>query len=477
MQFKWNSIKIEGDNNLVIQDSEGNIESFAIQEFIAQFTKEKDEQITLLNKLLYDKEKIEQLSDSEIRHLSQELEKVQEEKLVLEDRISQMLEEFDGKDISQAGEIYQEAFNLFIQGKLDEVLAILPEARLQEELLKIEQKEEATHQARKKLADTYILKAQMLQLKFDFEAAAVNYEKAIEVFEDWETHFEAANFYKFLNQFDLALGHYEAALKLANKGSQKAKTLNDLGALHSVMTNYTESRSCCDKALQIYRQLAEVNPQTFLPNVAATLNNLGVGHKQTTNYTESRSCFDEALKIYHQLAEMNQQAFLPDVAMTLNNLATLHSDTTNYTESRSCYDESLQIYRQLAEVNPQAFLPYVATTLNNLATLHSATTNYTESRSCYDESLQIYRQLAEVNPQAFGLGLSMTLINIGIFYLQVQSNQDLSLAHTKEAILTLLPFLENEIPAAQQYMQVAIQILQAWGIDSEQKVRAFLEEG
>ena len=80
MQFKWNSVKIQGNNNLVLQDADGNIETLAVQEFISLFTKEKDKYIKLLEKSLYDKEKIENLSNSEIQHLSQELQKATEEK-------------------------------------------------------------------------------------------------------------------------------------------------------------------------------------------------------------------------------------------------------------------------------------------------------------------------------------------------------------------------------------------------------------
>jgi hypothetical protein len=83
MSFTWNYIKIIGDNNLVLQDTEGNIETRAIQEFISLFTKEKDEQIKLLTNSLFDKEKIEKLSEAEILRLSTALNKANEEKAML----------------------------------------------------------------------------------------------------------------------------------------------------------------------------------------------------------------------------------------------------------------------------------------------------------------------------------------------------------------------------------------------------------
>ncbi|GEM_PF-4289047 len=45
MDWKWNHISIEGNNNLVLQDANGQTTIVAITAFIEQFTRKQDEQI------------------------------------------------------------------------------------------------------------------------------------------------------------------------------------------------------------------------------------------------------------------------------------------------------------------------------------------------------------------------------------------------------------------------------------------------
>ena len=57
MEWKWNHIKIDGNNNLVLQDVDGNMKTIAITTFIEKFTNELKEEISLLYGRLRDKEK------------------------------------------------------------------------------------------------------------------------------------------------------------------------------------------------------------------------------------------------------------------------------------------------------------------------------------------------------------------------------------------------------------------------------------
>jgi tetratricopeptide (TPR) repeat protein len=90
-------------------------------------------------------------------------------------------------------------------------------------------------------------------------------------------------------------------------------------------------------------------------------------HSDTHDFAAAAKEYEKALEIYRELAESNPSAFLPDVAMTLNNLANLHSDTHDFASAAKEYEEALEIRRELAASNPSAFLPNVAVTLINLS--------------------------------------------------------------------------------------------------------------
>jgi tetratricopeptide (TPR) repeat protein len=94
--------------------------------------------------------------------------------------------------------------------------------------------------------------------------------------------------------------------------------------------------------LGIYRQLAQSNPQAYLPKVAMTLRALGGVQSDGNDYASTEKSFQEALKIYRQLAQANPQAYLPDVAMTLDSLGDLYLDRTDYSEAVKSFQEGIE---------------------------------------------------------------------------------------------------------------------------------------
>lgn len=155
-----------------------------------------------------------------------------------------------------------------------------------------------------------------------------------------------------------------------------ATTLNSLGTLDRLQDRNAEARVAYEEALAIYRDLAKVDPGTHRANVARTLNNMGAldtaqSHLDVLNgtpshYEAARSVFGEALAIYRELANTNPEAYLPELADTLNNLGVLHSSQGHDVAARAALGEALAIYRQLAAGNPERFAPRAADVQRNL---------------------------------------------------------------------------------------------------------------
>jgi tetratricopeptide (TPR) repeat protein len=68
-----------------------------------------------------------------------------------------------------------------------------------------------------------------------------------------------------------------------------------------------------EEALKTYRELAQKDPQTFLPKVALTLNNLGILYSAQSRIKEARDQYEEALKIYEAFATQDPEEFTIDV--------------------------------------------------------------------------------------------------------------------------------------------------------------------
>jgi tetratricopeptide (TPR) repeat protein len=74
-----------------------------------------------------------------------------------------------------------------------------------------------------------------------------------------------------------------------------------------------EARKDYEEALEIQRQLAQKDPETYLPEVALTLNNLGILDRDRNRMAEARKEYEEALKIYEAFAKQDPEQFTTDV--------------------------------------------------------------------------------------------------------------------------------------------------------------------
>src|SRR6478672_9361149 len=86
-----------------------------------------------------------------------------------------------------------------------------------------------------------------------------------------------------------------------------------LDFLDSAQNRLGEARKESEEALKIYRELAQKEPETYLPYVAATLNNLGILDRAQNRPEEARKAFEEALKIYEAFAKEDPEQFSPHV--------------------------------------------------------------------------------------------------------------------------------------------------------------------
>ena len=92
-----------------------------------------------------------------------------------------------------------------------------------------------------------------------------------------------------------------------------------------------------DDRLRAVLELARRNQDNA--KIATTLNNLGILDGDQNRPEAARKGFEEALKIYHQLAQENPDTYLPNVALTLNNLANLDRDQNRPEAARKGYEE------------------------------------------------------------------------------------------------------------------------------------------
>ncbi|MEK6208967.1 MAG: tetratricopeptide repeat protein [Pseudomonadota bacterium] len=358
------------------------------------------------------KRKLQELEKDRVSTV-QERDRLRKERDQALAQADELAKELASVKTTERSDTYQRATRLFLDGQLDDALALLSEERLRREA-------EGAKQALEQAMRSYLLRGQLLGLKFQFEEAAKTYDEATKLApQSFEAWFAYGYFHQQLNHFNRAGKGYQEALRIARGQANQpdiAKTLNNFGNLHSVQNRYDEARKAYEEALDIERDLARANPDTYRPDVAQTLNNLGNLHSTQSRHDAARSAFDEALAMYRDLADVHPDTYRPYVAGTLNNLGVLHSDQKRYDAARKADEEALVMYRDLALVNPDTYRPDVAMMLNNIGILHWKQKRYDAARKAYEEALAIRRDLALVNPDTYRPDVATTLNNLGVLH-------------------------------------------------------------
>jgi tetratricopeptide (TPR) repeat protein len=232
----------------------------------------------------------------------------------------------------------------------------------------------------------------------------------------------------------------------ADDRAERGRLLSNLGVALSALGRRGEALNAAKEAADIYRNLAEKNPEAFLPDLAMSLNNLGNSLSALGRRAEAMNAAKEAADIRCKLAEKNPEAFLPDLAGSLNNLGNSLSALGRRAEALNAAKEAADIYRKLAEKNPEAFLPDLAMSLNNLGNSLSALGRRAEAMNAAKEAADICRKLAEKNPQAFLPDLAMSLGSYGRVLLKLESYDEAAKAFA-EGLQHIVPF-HRKLPQA-----------------------------
>ena len=183
---------------------------------------------------------------------------------------------------------------------------------------------------------------------------------------------------------------------------ERALVVGMLGYALSALGRREEALTATQEAVKIYRQLAQQNPQAFLPDLAMSLNNLGYMLSELGRREEALAATAEAADLYRDLARANPQAFLPDLAMSLNNLGNRLSDLGRREEALAAAQEAVDIRRQLAVQQPDAFLPDLARSLAVYGVILRGLGRHAEAAAAFAEGLRVIHPFVRASPAAFG---------------------------------------------------------------------------
>ena len=302
-----------------------------------------------------------------------ELARLRQQRDQAKDAAEKMAEGLAKQKPGGGSELYRTAMRLFLDGKVDRALVTLSDEKLRELSKAARERKAEAEKSTEETIQIWLLKAQLFTVQFRFDDAEKAYQGAIDTSPDsFKANFAFAAFNQQLNRSDKAMSAYARCLELARRNKDNveiAMTLNNLAILDGVQNPPEAAHKGYEDALKIRRELAQKNPDAYLPDVATTLNDLALLDKDQNRPEAARQGFDEALKILRELAKKNPDTYLPNVSTTLNDLAFLDKDQNRPEAARQGFDEALDVYERLAERNPERFQSDVARVKRQLQTL------------------------------------------------------------------------------------------------------------
>ena len=208
--------------------------------------------------------------------------------------------------------------------------------------------------------------------------------------------------------------------------SNQSGRLADLGRLEEAM-------AVAEEAVSTYRKLIDAHPGEFQPGLALVLSNQSGALSRLGRLEDALAAIEETITIQRQLAEARPDIFLPDVATSLSNQSIFLSDLGRREAALAAVHQAVAIQRLLAEIRPDTFLPDLAGFLSNQSVRLFELRRLDEALIPGAEAITIYRELNQAHPGAFLPDFAASLNNQSIC-LSGLGQRDEALAAIEEAV-------------------------------------------
>lgn len=364
-------------------------------------------------------------------------------------------------NLDDADETYLRAHSAFLNGEVNQALAILDSLdnaaaldALQQSLSEnkaawntLSQRIAQQENQKQQLLQQVLLKARLLILKGSFGDAEEQYQLALKHDpNNIDIYWEMAQYYTHLNRFDMALQLCEAALAKTCTDNQRAGLLNIKAVVLMKQNKSPAAKPLLETALALQLELIQTDSVLHLPHLAMVFENLGNLYFQQRQLQQAQEHYEQAIYIWRHLVDHHPESAYAHAASTLGALALVYRDYGQPAQADTLFRQSLFLLRQLAAQHPGKFDSDLATTLDNLGLLYTDWADVENAEAWLQESGAIWLTLAGANPLTYQPHLARNLQNRGRLY--VMSRQwDLADSCLQKA-LTFYEELENYQPGA-----------------------------
>ena len=195
-------------------------------------------------------------------------------------------------------------------------------------------------------------------------------------------------FLRARGHWDQAAGQYQTALRAARRAGDRAGqagTLDELGLLQQLTSDYPAATGTLTQAAALYRELGDQTGEAY------ALNHLGLVHLDTGDYPAAAASHRRALDLARDAGDQLAEA------VSLTDLALIQQMTGDYPPAAAGYQRALELFRVLGSEFDQADV------LCELGMLQRQTGDYPAAAVSQQQALDLFRRLGDRLGQAWAL--------------------------------------------------------------------------
>jgi tetratricopeptide (TPR) repeat protein len=237
------------------------------------------------------------------------------------------------------------------------------------------------------MASSYGQLGRLAQDRGDYEEAARQYQRALDIFERLGDQNRMAGSYHNLGILAQGRGNYEEAARQYQRAldiferlgdqAHMAGSYHNLGVLAQDRGNYEEAARQYQRALDIFERLGNQAP------MASSYHQLGRLAQDRGDYEEAAHQYQRALDIFERLGDQ------AGMANSYGQLGVLAQERGDYEEAAHQYQRALDIFERLGD---QARM---ASSYHNLGMLAQDRGDYEEAAHQYRRALDIFERLGD----------------------------------------------------------------------------------
>jgi tetratricopeptide (TPR) repeat protein/DNA-binding XRE family transcriptional regulator len=211
-----------------------------------------------------------------------------------------------------------------------------------------------------------------------------------------------------------AAAQYQTALSAARRAEDlpgQAGTLDELGLLQQLTSDYPAATASLVQAVALYTELGDK------PGQAYALNHLGLVHQDTGDYQAAAGCHQEALALARDANDPLAEA------VSLTDLGQVKQYTGDFAAAIADHRQALAMFRDVGSLFDQA------DGLFELGFAEYRAADYVAAAAHHHESLELFRRLGD----RFGQGCALS----GLAEVQVATGEYPAAAETLNQVLEL----------------------------------------